>query len=325
MLPGPPTLGRGVVVNAGDPVPAAWSSAPVVRVDRGDPAEAVRALHGAWAERRPVVVSLEVDAELFRPPLTYDEEPWELGPRFEVWLDRLHFLVWANTYDARGGIEPLWWWGRKAARLGAEARGTADLVLPDGTEAWVDGGPRGWAPDGLTVVHRESVELGHLGVVPAATTPGSVLAPDQFAAVAHGAGPARIVAPAGSGKTRVLTERLRHLLVDRRYERETVLAVAYNKKAQLELEGRSADFRPRATTLNALGHRLLGGPRVLEEREVRRILDDLLPARRHRANTDPIAPYLEGLTAIRLGLRDPEEVEAERDDVPGLARVSAWR
>ncbi|MGE0796595.1 MAG: 3'-5' exonuclease, partial [Acidimicrobiia bacterium] len=34
---------------------------------------------------------------------------------------------------------------------------------------------------------------------------------------------------------------------------------------------------------------------------------------------DPTAPYREGLSANRLGLRDPEEVEAERDAVPGLA------
>jgi DNA helicase-2/ATP-dependent DNA helicase PcrA len=137
--------------------------------------------------------------------------------------------------------------------------------------------------------------------------------------VAHGAGPARIVAPAGSGKTRVLTERLRHLHVDRGVERELVLAVAYNKKAQLEMESRTTDFRPRVSTLNALGHRLLGAPRVLEEREVRRLLGDLVPTRQRRVNTDPMAPYLEGLTAIRLGLRAPEVVEAERDDVPGLA------
>ncbi len=142
----------------------------------------------------------------------------------------------------------------------------------------------------------------------------------------HGAGAARIIAPAGSGKTRVLTERLRHLQADRGIEREGVLAVAYNKKAQLEMESRTTDFRPRVSTLNALGYRLLGehegrSPRVLDEREVRRLVDDLVPRGRPRANTDRLAPYLEGLTAIRLGLRDPEEVEAERDDVPGLAAV----
>ncbi len=201
------------------------------------------------------------------------------------------------------------------------------MLLPDGTAVWVDGGPRGpLDPDGLgaPVVHAETVDLGRLTVAPAPVAVTADLAPDQLAAVAHGSGPARIVAPAGSGKTRVLTERLRHLVVDRGFETESVLAVAYNKKAQLELEERTADFAPRVSTLNALGYRLLGEhagrrPQVLDERGVRRIIDDLVPRGRPRANTDRLAPYLEGLTAIRLGLRDPEEVEAERDDVPGLA------
>jgi DNA helicase-2/ATP-dependent DNA helicase PcrA len=85
------------------------------------------------------------------------------------------------------------------------------------------------------------------------------------------------------------------------------------------MESRTTDFRPRVETLNALGFRLLGQPRVLDEREVRDIVASLVPARPRRVNTDPIAPYLEGLSSIRLGLRDPEVVENERDDVPGLA------
>lgn len=327
-VPGPSALGRGVVVGHGDPVPSAWSGAPAVVVDGTalvDPGPVVGALHEAWAARRPVVVSLGVDAEQFRTPVPVTEEPWCVGPRFELWFDRLHFLVWANTYDARGGVDPVWWWARKAARLGAHLAGneSGDIVLPDGTGAWVDGGPRGPMDLGAAVVHRETVELGLLRAEPGTVDVSAELAPDQLAAVTHGAGPARIIAPAGSGKTRVLTERLRHLVVDRGFERHGVLAVAYNKKAQLELEERCAAFRPRVSTLNALGHRLLGSPRVLDERDVRRLIDGLVPKRPPRANTDPLAPYLEGLSAIRLGLRDPEEVEAERDDVPGLARAFA--
>ncbi|HUF33411.1 MAG TPA: ATP-dependent DNA helicase UvrD2 [Acidimicrobiales bacterium] len=329
--PGPALLGRGVVVTAGSPPPPPWEGAPVVTLDDAglaDPAAVVGALHDAWLARRPLVVELAVDPVHFRTPETWEVEPWRLDPRFEAWSDRLHFLVWANTYDARAG-DPVWWWGRKAARLGATETpdGPADLLLPDGTAAWVDGGPRGpldTAVLGAAVVHRESVDLGSLATAPAPCLPAADLAPDQLAAVAHGAGPARIVAPAGSGKTRVLTERVRHLMVDRGLERSTVLAVAYNKRAQLELEARTTDVGPRADTLNALGYRLvtehLGRqPRVLDEREVRRLVDEVVPKRRRLANTDPTAPYLEGLTAIRLGLRDPDEVEDERDDVPGLA------
>ncbi|HLU31994.1 MAG TPA: ATP-dependent helicase, partial [Acidimicrobiia bacterium] len=38
-----------------------------------------------------------------------------------------------------------------------------------------------------------------------------------------------------------------------------------------------------------------------------------------RANEDVHAPYFEALTEVRTALRPPEEVEADRDDVPGFA------
>lgn len=332
-IPGPTELGRGVVVSAGAAPPAPWRDAPVVTIDDDvldAPGDTVRRLHAAWAARESIVIALGVDPARFRDPQVFKVEPWRLAPGAEPWLDRLHFLTWANTYDARAG-EPVWWWGVKAARVehGAAATpdGDADVTLPDGTPAWVDGGPRMPAPDGMTVVHTDSVDLGVLTVVPHHTAPTAELAPDQLAAVAHIGGPARVIAPAGSGKTRVLTERLRHLHLDRAYEPGAVLAVAYNKQAQLEMESRTTDFRPRVRTLNSLGLWVLaehrgGSPPVVEEMEVRRLVDSLLPGRRQRrANTDPIGPYVEGLTAIRLGLTDPETVEASRDDVPGLAEL----
>ncbi len=104
-----------------------------------------------------------------------------------------------------------------------------------------------------------------------------------------------------------------------------MLAVAYNKKAQLELEERThgllapGEHAQRARATGCSPTTTAAAPRVLDERDVRRMIDDVVPRGRPRANTDRLAPYLEGLTAIRLGLRDPDEVEAERDDVPGLA------
>ncbi len=154
--PGPRALGRGVIVTAGDPVPAAWDGAEVVTVDEGvlaDPGAAVAALHRAWASRMPVVVALAVDPGRFRAPRSYADDEigptWLLPPGFTPEHDRLHFLVWANTYDAREPGEPVWWWARKAARLGAgpaPAGAEGDVVLPTGEVVWVDGGPRGDAP-----------------------------------------------------------------------------------------------------------------------------------------------------------------------------------
>lgn len=335
---GPDALGRGVVVADGAAPPAPWAGAPVVVVDDdvlARPEQVVAELHDAWARRRRVVVDLRVDPVRFRRPVEHHDVPWELTPTFEPWLDRLHFLVWHNSYDARGD-EPVWWWGRKAARLGGTAadelpEGRApvdgDVVLDDGTVAWVDGGP----PDDIdpatlapaVLIRAESVDAGHLRPVPAWTAPDAELAADQLAAVAHRGGPARIIAPAGSGKTRVLTERLRHLLADRGHERDLLLAVAYNRKAQEEMAARTEGLGARIQTLNALGYELIGRhagrrPQMLDEREVRRRLEPLLPKLQHRLNTDPMAPYLEGLSVIRLGLRDPDEVELEAD-APGLA------
>jgi DNA helicase-2/ATP-dependent DNA helicase PcrA len=346
---GPPALGRGVIVNVGDPVPAPWADAPVVTIDRDvldarhdAPSPAVAELHRAWVERRPVVVALAVDPAEFRAPRSYgaDEvgEPWLLDPGFELWHDRLHFLVWANTYDARGGADPVWWWGRKAVKLGASpveaagdgGDGEGDVVLPDGARAWVDGGPRGGVlpadSGGLPLVAAGSVEQGRLDTVPEPVLPGSELAPDQLAAVTHGAGPARVIAPAGSGKTRVLTERLRHLVVDRGYPPGSVVAVAYNRKARDEMVARTPGVGGRILTLNALGYDIVAAglgrrPEVLDVRDVRRILEPFVPRGARRLNTDPLAPYVEALSTVRLGLRHPVEVEDERGDVPGLAEA----
>ncbi|MBA3606236.1 MAG: ATP-dependent helicase, partial [Acidimicrobiia bacterium] len=336
-VPGPAAFGRGVVVSSGAAPPAPWSDAPVVTIDDdvlADPAATVVTLHDAWARRQPIVVALGVDPARFRHPESIDTEPWRLAPDAEPWSDRLHFLVWANTYDARAG-EPTWWWGVKAARVadGATARadGVADITLPGGAPAWIDGGPRRpWSlddTDGAEVVHSESVEAGTLATVPAPVEPSAPLAVDQLAAVGHMAGPSRVIAPAGSGKTRVLTERLRHLHRDRGYEPAGVLAVAYNKQAQLEMQARTTDFRPRVRTLNSLGLWVLAehrrrSPAVVNERDVRDLVESLMPGGRpRRSNTDPIGPYVESLSLIRLGLVDPDVVEAMRDDVPGLAAM----
>lgn len=330
VLPGPPELGRAVIVSAGQAAPEPWRGGARIVVDDGalaEPADVVTALHQAWSTRTPVVIELAVDPARFRAPEVRSEPLWTLGPGLELWHDRLHFLVWANSYDARGPGEPVWWWARKAARLGASEGGDADVVLPDGGPAWVDGGPRSPLPaslQGAAVVHRESVELGALHRQPSPVVPTAELAADQLAAVRHGAGPARVIAPAGSGKTRVLTERYRHLLADRGYEREATVALAYNKKAQEEMAGRLPRLGARIQTINAWGYGLLSQalgrrPEVLDEREVRSIVERLVPSKQRRVNTDPIAPYLDGLSLIRLGLRHPEEVEDSLDDVTGLA------
>jgi DNA helicase-2/ATP-dependent DNA helicase PcrA len=312
----PAALGRGLVVRPGVEPPAGWADAPRIRVDDET---AAGPLHEAWSQRRPVVVELAIDAGDLKASETDSRPPYELGPGFEFARERLHFLVWANTYDGRSG-EPVWWHGVRAARLGAEIGGPADVVLPDGSPAWCDGGAR--IPLGLPegVVHRDSIDAGRLTVA-RFTPPAATLAPDQLGAVAHPGGPARIIAPAGSGKTRVLTERLRHLLADRNHEPDLLTAVAYNVKAADELRERTQGLRPTIRTLNSLGLficQMAGPVKVVEEREVRNIVQSLVKIPR-KANADPVAPYLEALSAIRLGLLDPAAAENRFPDAAGVS------
>ena len=257
--------------------------------------------------------------------------------------------MWANTYDARSDPDdPVWWWARKAARIsvrlswpvrpcghslgGRRGRvgGIAGRRPPGGwTGAWIDGGPRArffaerW--DGLALIHRESVELGSAGPGARAAVPRADLAADQLAAVGHRSGPARIIAPAGSGKTRVLTERLRHLMVDRGTNATAVLAVAYNKKAQEELEERTADVpapgaHPQRPRLRLLAD-ARGGAAPAARRAGGAAPDREARARSGGSGPTPIRSARTSRRSgqVRLGLRDPEEVEAWRDDVPGLA------
>ena len=95
--------------------------------------QTVERLHACWSGRVPVVVELAVDPSRFRAPQTTDAPPYAISPGLELPFDRLHHLVWANNYDARGE-QPVWWWAAKAVRVGASEGGAADVVLPDGRD-----------------------------------------------------------------------------------------------------------------------------------------------------------------------------------------------
>ncbi len=345
-------LGRGVVVLPGDEPPLNWASCPRVVIDDTsleDPGPVAEELHGYWFTRRPVVVELGVDQAALRTPEHCGRPVYELTPHFEFSRERLQFLVWANNYDARGAV-PIWWHGRKAARAGAaegvresdDGSGDAtaagatgagdrmgDIVMPDGSAVFIDGGPP-QPPElgsGIEVVHRWNAEAGWLRPTGRVHT-SSDLAPDQLAAVYHRAGPARVIAPAGSGKTRVLTERLRHLVTECGVHPATITALAYNNKAAAEMRERCGDVDGGAglniRTLNSLGLWICnefgtnGRLRVLEEPAVRDLLQRLIEIRR-QSNTDTVAPYIEALSAIRLGLTAPHLVEEDIPDAAGIA------
>lgn len=326
-------LGRGAVVLPDQPAPAGWEDVERIRVGTEEltaPADVAARLHESWLARCPVVVELACDPADLRAPEAFDGPVYRLAPTFELSRERLQFLVWANTYDAREG-DAVWWHARKAARriAGASEGGPADLVGPDGRAYFVDGGPPDppVLPTGTPVVHRFNAEAGVLAPT-RHRSPTSELAPDQLAAVAHPAGGARVIAPAGSGKTRVLTERLRHVLDDRAAHPSTVTAVAFNTRAAEEIRARLAglvtEAGPQIRTLNSLGlwvcNELGGVGRlgVLDEAGARDLVQEVFPVKR-QSNADTVAPYLDALAAVRLGLASPDVVEQAIPDAAGLA------
>jgi len=68
-----------------------------------------------------------------------------------------------------------------------------------------------------------------------------LLNPDQLDAVVHRGGPLLVVAGAGSGKTRVLTQRIAHL-IDEGMPPSSILAITFTNKAAEEMRHRVADL-----------------------------------------------------------------------------------
>jgi ATP-dependent DNA helicase UvrD/PcrA len=321
-LAGPAALARNVVVVPGQVAPPPWADATRVIID-GSPDALAKLRHARHARTR-VVVELAIELPSAAPVLSVDY--WHLAPDTELEGETVRHLVLDHAVDARDPAAPTIDAVSRAVAAGATVRvaGPGDIDTPTGP-AWVDGGPLDWfsAEDlGAAVIPAVHLAIGSLASL-GDSAPAAELAPDQLTAVAHGGGGARIIAPAGSGKTRVLTERARHLVKDRGVHPSTICLLAFNVRAREEMQERTADIEGlEIRTLNSLALAILTGrgpfaapvgrrpPRVIDEREVRRVLDDLVGGRRP-AMSDPLASWLEALTASRLGLRAPSAVEQE--------------
>ena len=256
-----------------------------------------------------------------------------MGVEHEFLLDELHHLVWANSIDARDPERPRWSLVDQAVAAGASVDGPADVTDATGRPIWLDGGPsRHQEPvDGVDVVGRVSIEHGSLR---ASLGNDSVadLAPDQLAAVTHTTGTARIIAPAGSGKTRVLTERARHLVTRWNVPPTAICLVAFNKRAQTEMAERLAGVDGvQVRTLNSIALAIVNGTppfapsagrrTTIDEPDVRRLIQRFVSTPRRR-NIDPIAPWIEALSLVRLGLVAPGQAELQYGgDVDGLAQM----
>ncbi|HAZ29534.1 TPA: hypothetical protein DCY43_02155 [candidate division WWE3 bacterium] len=68
--------------------------------------------------------------------------------------------------------------------------------------------------------------------------------PSQKEAINHKTGPLIVVAGAGTGKTRIITERIKHLITKKGVDADSILALTFTEKAAGEMLNRIADVMP---------------------------------------------------------------------------------
>ena len=340
---GPDCLGRSVLVSPGQPPPRPWEGCPRVSVSTASlDAATGRRLRSAWHDRERMVI--ELDGTLPGSGPTLEKPWWELGPGLTLTDEVWNHLLTANAVDARDPDRLRFAPRDRAIEAGARAAAPdqpGDIASSAGDPAWCDGGPLDCFEtaelEGAALVPGASLAAGRLSPL-WDCEPDADLAPDQRQAVGHLGGAACIVAPAGSGKTRVLTERARWLVRDLGVAPAAVCLVAYNVRARAEMQERTADLAGlEVRTLNSLALAVCNGTgpfarparhgrvEVIGERDVRDLLHSLVgeigPRRRRRAMTDPLAAWVEALSASRLGLRAP--VDVERDYAPDVEGFEA--
>lgn len=95
-----------------------------------------------------------------------------------------------------------------------------------------------------------------VSVKPEACPPRApVLTEEQVQAITFGTGPILVIAGPGSGKTRILTERIRHLIHTSTATPDALLAITFSNKAADEIRHRLTDLPalPLVTTFHKLG------------------------------------------------------------------------
>ena len=164
-----------------------------------------------------------------------------------------------------------------------------------------------------------------------------VLNPQQEAAVRHPGGPLLVLAGAGSGKTRVLTARIGHLIRDRGVAPWRIFAVTFTNKAAGEMRARVATLLgadPRGlwiSTFHALSARLLRreapllgfGPNftIYDQDDSESFIKRLLEQRGHSPKANPPRVIHAIISGAKNRMLLPEELGATAESP--LERLAA--
>jgi len=149
------------------------------------------------------------------------------------------------------------------------------------------------------------------------------LNPEQQAAVHHFTGPALVIAGPGTGKTRVLTQRIVHLIRKRNINPENILAVTFTNKAAGEIKERleqllEKNALPHITTFHSLGYSILRDLQdvgnwhacspealtILDPEDKKRLLQYNLGCEKRRVNT-----IADAVTEIKQQLKTAGQIE----------------
>ncbi len=149
----------------------------------------------------------------------------------------------------------------------------------------------------------------------------------QLAAVEHFQGPALVIAGPGTGKTRVLTERIKRLIHTQGINPGHILGVTFTNKAAAEmrerltvlLENTGSTAKPLVTTFHALGYRILleqtvaqkgateengmGGLAILDSEDKKRLLQRLRGVEKNRVVT-----FSDAIAKAKQQLKQPRDI-----------------
>ncbi|MGH7869365.1 MAG: UvrD-helicase domain-containing protein, partial [Candidatus Dormibacteraceae bacterium] len=150
----------------------------------------------------------------------------------------------------------------------------------------------------------------------------------QREAVLHPEGPLLVLAGAGSGKTRVLTMRIAHLIAERGVAAERILALTFTNKAAKEMRTRLGGLLGSAPkglwigTFHAIATRMLrpyadrlgfqAGFAIFDEDDARSILKRALAELELDVKKYPIATLVAGISKAKSELLTPDQLPVKK-------------